>query len=259
MLANYHTHTFRCNHATGTEREYIEEAIGHYRILGFSDHTPYPFPDGFYDKDKMRMDQLEDYVDTILRLKEEYKDDIELHVGLEVEYYPAYFDELVRFVSDYPIEYFILGQHWLGNRIGEHSPYEETKDEKRIQAYTEQVIEGLKTRRFTYLAHPDLINFTGDPAVYDHWMRKLCRTAKKLDIPLEINLLGIWDHRKYPNPAFWPIAAQEGCKVVIGADAHRKDKVWNPSALKEAMKIVEEDHLNLLETIELVNPFDIRL
>ena len=27
MIANYHTHTFRCNHATGTDREYVEAAI----------------------------------------------------------------------------------------------------------------------------------------------------------------------------------------------------------------------------------------
>ena len=45
MEANYHTHTWRCRHASGTERDYIENAIDHgIRILGFSDHTPYPFP-----------------------------------------------------------------------------------------------------------------------------------------------------------------------------------------------------------------------
>ena len=27
VYANYHTHTFRCHHANGTEREYIEQAI----------------------------------------------------------------------------------------------------------------------------------------------------------------------------------------------------------------------------------------
>jgi len=27
MFANYHTHTSRCHHAKGTEREYIEAAI----------------------------------------------------------------------------------------------------------------------------------------------------------------------------------------------------------------------------------------
>ena len=29
MLANYHTHTYRCNHARGEDREYIEHAIAH--------------------------------------------------------------------------------------------------------------------------------------------------------------------------------------------------------------------------------------
>ena len=27
MIANYHTHTWRCRHADGTEREYVEKAI----------------------------------------------------------------------------------------------------------------------------------------------------------------------------------------------------------------------------------------
>ena len=41
MLANYHTHTARCHHASGSEREYIEAAIaGGMKILGFSDHAP---------------------------------------------------------------------------------------------------------------------------------------------------------------------------------------------------------------------------
>ena len=45
MFANYHTHTARCNHASGTEREYVEAAIkSGLKILGFADHTPYPFP-----------------------------------------------------------------------------------------------------------------------------------------------------------------------------------------------------------------------
>ena len=28
MIANYHTHTWRCSHAAGSEREYVEQAIG---------------------------------------------------------------------------------------------------------------------------------------------------------------------------------------------------------------------------------------
>ena len=43
MFANYHTHTTRCRHAAGTDREYVEAAIkSGLTILGFADHTPLP-------------------------------------------------------------------------------------------------------------------------------------------------------------------------------------------------------------------------
>ena len=39
-LANYHTHTTRCQHARGTEEEYVLQAIDTgFEILGFADHS----------------------------------------------------------------------------------------------------------------------------------------------------------------------------------------------------------------------------
>ncbi len=47
MIANYHTHTPRCHHAGGSEREYIENAIkagfcelGAKTIIGCGGHDP---------------------------------------------------------------------------------------------------------------------------------------------------------------------------------------------------------------------------
>ena len=41
MIANYHTHTPRCHHAKGTEREYVENAIrAGIKRFGFADHSP---------------------------------------------------------------------------------------------------------------------------------------------------------------------------------------------------------------------------
>ncbi len=43
FIANYHTHTKRCRHAVGEDREYVEAAIeAGLKVLGFSDHTPIP-------------------------------------------------------------------------------------------------------------------------------------------------------------------------------------------------------------------------
>ena len=84
---NYHTHTYRCGHANGTDEEYVQAAIeAGYKILGFADHGPYkglPFP-----KSRMDWEELDEYVESLTYLKEKYKDQIEIHIGLETEYYP---------------------------------------------------------------------------------------------------------------------------------------------------------------------------
>ena len=70
MIANYHTHTRRCGHAEGEEREYVEQAIAAgVRILGFSDHTPYPFSNGYESRIRMRLSETEDYFKTVTDLK----------------------------------------------------------------------------------------------------------------------------------------------------------------------------------------------
>lgn len=256
MIANYHTHTWRCKHASGEEREYVENAIaGGLKILGFSDHTPMPYEDGYVSSTKMDLDQLEDYVDTVLKLKEEYRNEIEIHLGLEAEYYPRYFDSLLQITGQYPIEYFLLAQHFLGNEIGDFFCGKSTADEKRLEQYCSQSKEALATGRFTYFAHPDLLNFIGDGAVYDRQMRELCQYAKKYNIPLEINFLGIWDKRHYPNPRFWQIAAEVGNTVIFGSDAHRPEKVWNPEALSEAEEMVKKYGLRLADRVELKKVF----
>ena len=254
MIANYHTHTWRCKHAQGTEREYIERAIeGKMKILGFSDHTPMPYDGDYVSGVKMDIGQLEEYVDTLLKLKEEYKQDIEIHVGLEVEYYPRYFEKLLAITGQYPIEYFLLAQHFLGNEIDDRYCGEPTDDEKLLKRYYDQTKEALETGRFTYFAHPDIFNFTGDKEIYDYWIRQLCTYAKGLDIPLEINFLGIGESRHYPNPEFWRIAGEVGNKVIFGADAHQPEKVWNPEAIRAAEEMISRYHLTLIDTIDFRN------
>ena len=84
MIENYHTHTTRCRHASGTEEEYVCHAIdGGLKVLGFSDHTPFIFPDGYYTGMRMFPDQLEDYVASVLALKEKYKKDSQIYCGVE--------------------------------------------------------------------------------------------------------------------------------------------------------------------------------
>ena len=175
MNINLHAHTTRFGHASGTEKEFVEEAV---RIgmtdFGFSDHTPMTFPETYKSGIRMKLEEMQDYTDTILGLRKEYEGKINIYLGLEVEYYPALFDNFMKFISDYPVEYMILGQHSLNNEYDGVWPGEPTEDASRLKRYVEQVIEGLSTGKFIYLAHPDLMNFVGDDTVYLKEMEKIC-------------------------------------------------------------------------------------
>ncbi len=252
MTENYHTHTVRCRHAAGAEEEYVLKAIeGGLQVLGFSDHTPFLFPGDYYSTMRMYPHQLEDYVSSVLTLKEKYKDKIHIRLGLEVEYYPDRMDGLFELIKPYDIEYFILGQHWCGNEQNEPYNGRPTDDNSLWERYCTQVIEGMKTGLFTYVAHPDLLYFTGDPNFYKEHAARLCQGSKEYDVPLEINLLGIRSGRHYPREDFWEVAGKVGCKVVLGCDAHSPEEVNDPASEAKALELVEKYHLNLLDHIPL--------
>ncbi|MBQ3668475.1 MAG: histidinol-phosphatase [Clostridia bacterium] len=241
---SFHNHTWRCNHASGTEREYVENAVNHdMTMLGFSDHAPYVFEGGYYSSFRMKPDQLKGYFDTVLALKEEYRGRLKIHVGLEAEYYPKYFGEFLKLIDDYPVEYLLLGQHFTNNEIDGAPTGRPTDDIDALKGYVSQVSEAISTGRFACVAHPDVFNFTGDRDVYQTEMLKLCQCAKRYKVPLEINLLGMRDHRHYPNPAFWEVAGQTGNVVVCGSDAHSADVVWDGESFFRAMDMVRKYRL----------------
>ena len=254
MIANYHTHTWRCNHATGREEDYVLNAIERkFEILGFSDHTPYVVRDGYYSHFRMRLDQFEDYCRIVRLLQKKYADRIEIPLGLEVEYYPAFFPQLLPILQDAGIEYMLLGQHFVGNEIGEHYSGNPTADPAILEKYCTQAMDAMQTGLFTYFAHPDLIHFKGNDKVYREQMRRLCQEAKNCKMPLELNMLGKWSGRHYPNQIFWEIAAEEGCNVILGCDAHAPDHLLKLQTEAELMEMIRRYDLRLVEKVTLRN------
>ena len=246
IAANYHTHTVRCMHAEGTEREYIESAIkAGFKTLGFSDHTPQPFKDGFVSNIRMTMDQLDGYVATLKALKNEYADRIDILIGLEVEYYPKYFDELIKEIKDRDMDYIILGQHFVPEEEDGFYAGSKTSDEDRLKAYVESVVGALDTGEFMYLAHPDLIHYAGDRDIYLKHMSRICEYARENDIPLEINGLGMLTNRWYPVEDFFKLASSMGCRFVYGCDAHKPEQVCQPDSMYGCIDFLRECNIEL--------------
>ena len=254
MIANYHTHTALCRHARGTVADYAQAALeAGLRILGYSDHTPYWFPGDYYSHMRMFPEQLAGYAEEVRTVREACRGKMQVHLGLEVEYYPAYFGELLPRLRDQGIEYMLLGQHWLGSEIGEPYSGTPTEDEGQLRRYCDQVIEALQTGLFTYVAHPDVFQFTGDEAVYQEEMRKICVASRECNVPLEINFLGIREGRPYPRAAFWPLAAEEQAPVTFGFDAHQTEFAYDGASLAVAEEMVKQYGLNYIGVPNIIS------
>ena len=104
---------------------------------------------------------------------------------------------------------------------------------------------------YKYLAHPDLMNYQGMDSVYEWEMTRLCEEMKEMDIPLEINVIGISGGKHYPTERFWEIPGRVGNKVIIGLDAHCVDNMVDVENYENAMKFVEKYNLNLVDDIGL--------
>ena len=248
-LINYHAHTWRCQHATGTEEDYIRQAIASgFEVCGFSDHTPWPYKSSFVSGMRMRIDQLEGYIATVRRLSEEYADRIRIPLGLECEAFPEYYGWL-RDLKAARLDFVIMGNHYDYNDETGGFYFGDCCRPKEARRYVERTVDGMRTGLYDYVAHPDLFlrlfhRFNADCAAIS---RDLCQAAAELNLPLEYNLLGVQrldeSHRfgglGYPCQQFWEVAAQYPVRAIVGLDAHRTDHFTRIDLFEQAWRTLD--------------------
>lgn len=87
---------------------------------------------------------------------------------------------------------------------------------------------------------------------------KLCETAKRLSIPVEYNLYGSMkkDAGKFkglgcPCPEFWEIAAETGCKAIMGVDAHKPSMLLDIERMERAQDYLDSLGMEVMEKLSI--------
>lgn len=250
MIHNYHTHTFRCNHAQGSEREYVEAAIRvGLKTLGFSDHAPHYAARSAenYPTWCMRPELMDDYVTTVRALAKEYERDIRILCGVELEYTPDFHHENMAFLKSFGLDYIILGQHFLGNVL---RPYHFRRTEDvELNYYVSTVLSAMATGDFACVAHPDIAGYQFSTEAVQREYRRLCEGAKRMGVPLELNLLGVRDGRWYSKQTLLDIAADVGNEIILGIDAHDAGVFGEKSGEGAALEIVKRAGVKLIDKL----------
>ena len=86
----------------------------------------------------------------------------------------------------------------------------------------------------------------------------ICRTAARLNLPLEYNL-GYEEYNDIhgittiPYPDFWKVAAHEGCTAIIGVDAHNNQYLENPFYYSRATETLRKLGIKVIDRIPFLN------
>jgi histidinol-phosphatase (PHP family) len=229
-LKNYHTHTFRCKHAVGDARDYARAALEHgVTVLGITDHTP--LPDNRWHSVRMRMDELDGYLDAIAAAGAEYPA-LTVLAGLECDYFKEYHNFYKEeLLGRRGLDYLIAGTHFFrvnGVFKGAHGG---VMGKPELGAYTAACVMAIESGLFTFISHPDIFGM-----FYVEWDEEaraaagdILAAAAAHRVALEINSYGLRkpplaageeQRPMYPLPAFWELAAEYDIRVVINSDAH---------------------------------------
>lgn len=225
---NYHSHTYRCKHATGDVADYVEEALKtDLKEIGISDHTP--LPDGRWSGIRMAMDELNEYITAIEEAQQRYPE-ISVLKGMECEYMKSYEnfykDELL---CQHNFDYLIGSVHFIPKNE-EWYPIHGL-DSKDLTLYAQYMIESMESGLFAFIAHPDLFCLQTPTWNEDSvaCSKDIFSAAASLGIPLEINGSGLRKPKietsagelsPYPYRPFWEIATDYPIKVICNSDAH---------------------------------------
>ncbi len=262
-LLNYHSHTPRCMHAKGTEEEYVRHALDSgYEAIGFADHTPWPYKSDFVAGMRMRASELDGYVAAVRAVERKYAGRIRVHLGLECEAFPEFYPWLREIREEKGIEYFILGNHYDTNDERNGQYFGRCSTPREAGRYADTTIAGMESGLFVYLAHPDLFleRYPRFDADAKRVCREICEAAKRLDLPLEYNLLGAWRNPRarelgcvgYTSREFWEIAAETGNRAIIGVDAHAPEALDRVDSVREAHELLQGLGIEILNELEEV-------
>lgn len=256
IRSNWNTHTYRCGHAVGSDEEYVLAAIrAGMSTLGFSDHQPFRQS---CQGERMDYEQLDEYRQSVLDLKEKYRDRIRICLGLEVEYYQSQREDLTRFRKE--MEYCILGQHQI--EYQGMSSYQ-LFDENGLKYYIDQVEAACSAGFCDYIEHPDVFMwaYPKTDGSAKEAANRIAQISAMYNVPLELNCGGIrfgkmeyQDGYRYPYPTrmFFREAAKYNCPIIPGLDAHDPEELEREDQLKQAMSIVRGLKLNIVDDYDLI-------
>ena len=241
-MIDYHVHTALCNHADGSMQEYVERACekGLSEIC-FLDHLTL-HPGGAHLS--MRPADLPFYFYSARDLADRYKVRISVKAGLEVDYDPAYADQIRSIIA--PFDFDIIGGsvHFIEdtNLVSRHKGDDRALlgIEESSRRYLDKLSAMIDADLVDVICHIDIFKKFGErPGAWIKTeMTAILEKIARKNLAVELNASG-WVHpaeEPYPDLHILRECGILGIPVTLGSDAHSpKDVGRHFEAAKEML------------------------
>lgn len=271
QLSNYHSH---CNFCDGRSypEDFVRFAVARgFRAYGFSSHSPLPF-ETFWN---MSRDDMDEYLAEIARLKAKYEGQIELYVGLEIDFLDRTYNASIPYFKDLPLDYRIGSIHFLPlspvleerNMAcidGAYSEFARTVDaffegdiRRMVRRYFEAEMEMVEAGGIDIVGHIDKIYMNGQRypgfSLDAEWYRRplldLLDFVRERGLMIEVNTKNLVKKGEtYPHRQFLGELRSRRIPVMVNSDCHYPDLVNDGRA--EGFQLLEQ--VGFDATMELV-------
>ncbi|MZP28942.1 histidinol-phosphatase HisJ family protein [Heliobacterium undosum] len=216
MLVDYHVHAM----GHGTSRHTVEEISAYLETarmrgvaqVGFADHDRY----------------LDEYdVDAIREAALQYPD-VQVRLGVEIDYIRNADAELQAMTSRYPFDYVIGSVHkiedWDFDCVEFMDRYDRWEMDDLYRTYFDHVREVAEKGLFSFIGHMDLIkifNFRNKRPIVE-LAEEALQAIRKAGLPCEINTNGLNKPvaEMYPQRVLLERCFELGIPIILSSDAH---------------------------------------
>ena len=176
----------------------------------------------------------------------ELSQDVELRLGVEIDFVPGKEELMDRFAAALPYDYVIGSVHRVGGEEVDRYPdaniYDMWDTYELYKAYYENVRKAALSGRFDVLGHPDLIKIfrhfpNGD---ITNMLEETADAVAESGTVVDVNAAGL---RKpigeiYPSREFLEMFHRRGVPIILSSDAHAPEQV--AAGYYESLKIVHD-------------------
>lgn len=233
ITADYHTHTSFSSDSKSSLESMIEEAIrlGLKRIC-ITDHMDYDYPTHY---NLPFIFDPEAYVHQIKEVKDKYKNQIQVLMGIECGIRPYLADRYNQLINAYDFDFVIASSH-LAKDMDVYYPeyWEGITEEEGYRIYFETILQNLNSfDNFDVYGHLDYVvrygpskgtnfNYALYKDVFDEILKKIIAMGKGIEANTAGYKYGFG--RPHPTPEILKRYKELGGTILtIGSDGHRPE------------------------------------